>query len=222
VGDLIQNTKTNVASVGAALKARAVAPSDQSLWSSGPPRPKSGHVPERRIERSSGASLHPIRRKTRRIGALEGRSYTITLDDIRGYSQRLVSMSPHVETERRQTKEFLYRNLYYAAALEPEKGDAEHIITELFQLWMKHPEKLPESYREKAENEPLSRIICDYIAGMTDTYIYEQYEKFLGWTQGGQTSRHLPGLNGNHAPSALFTYFIRIYAELRTLPARQD
>jgi dGTPase len=45
---------------------------------------------------------------------------------------------------------------------------------------MKHPEKLPESYQEKAKTEPLPRVICDYIAGMTDTYIYEQYEKFLG------------------------------------------
>jgi dGTPase len=42
---------------------------------------------------------------------------------------------------------------------------------------MKEPEKLPSSYQEKAEQEPLARVICDYIAGMTDNYSYEQYEK---------------------------------------------
>lgn len=103
-----------------------------------------------------------------------------SLDQIREAPQRLVSLSPETEAERRQTKEFLYENLYYSPALEPEKEDAERIITELFDLWMKHPEKLPASYREKAAAEPLARVTCDYIAGMTDTYIYEQYEKFCG------------------------------------------
>ena len=45
---------------------------------------------------------------------------------------------------------------------------------------MKDPAPLPHNYREKAEEEPLPRIICDYIAGMTDNYIYEQYDKFCG------------------------------------------
>jgi dGTPase len=45
---------------------------------------------------------------------------------------------------------------------------------------MKHPQKLPPSYQEKAESEPLARIVCDYIAGMTDTYINEQYQKYCG------------------------------------------
>jgi dGTPase len=45
---------------------------------------------------------------------------------------------------------------------------------------MKDPASLPHNYREKAEEEPLPRIICDYIAGMTDNYIYEQYDKFCG------------------------------------------
>jgi dGTP triphosphohydrolase len=45
---------------------------------------------------------------------------------------------------------------------------------------MKRPELLPHSYQEKAGQEPLPRIICDYIAGMTDTFIYEQYDRLLG------------------------------------------
>ena len=62
----------------------------------------------------------------------------------------------------------------------PEKDDAERVVTELFEFWMKDPASLPHNYREKAEEEPLPRIICDYIAGMTDNYIYEQYDKFCG------------------------------------------
>lgn len=68
--------------------------------------------------------------------------------------------------------------MYFSTTLEPEKDDAERVITHLFNLWMQHPEKLPANYQEKAKSEPLARIVCDYIAGMTDNYIYEQYEKY--------------------------------------------
>ncbi|HXF14437.1 MAG TPA: dNTP triphosphohydrolase [Terriglobales bacterium] len=106
----------------------------------------------------------------------------VTLDDIRTHPTRLVGLSPQVEAERAETKEFLYHNLYYSPALDPEKEDAERVVTQLFDLWMKRPDKLPASYQEKArsESEPRARIVCDYIAGMTDTYIYEQYEKYCG------------------------------------------
>jgi dGTPase len=109
-----------------------------------------------------------------------GGSRAITLDEIRTYPKRLVGLSAEIKAEQRETKEFLYQNLYYSPVLEPEKEDAERIITQLFELWMEHPEKLPASYQEKAESEPRARVVCDYIAGMTDTYIYEQYEKYCG------------------------------------------
>jgi dGTPase len=112
----------------------------------------------------------------------DARRSTIGMEEIRASSKRLVGLSPQVEAERAETKEFLYRNLYYSPALQPEKEDAERVITQLFELWMKRPEKLPASYQEKAKNEsePRARVVCDYIAGMTDTYIYEQYEKYCG------------------------------------------
>lgn len=101
-----------------------------------------------------------------------------SLEDVRAWATRIAALSPEIEQERRQTKQFLYRNLYFSPALKPEKDDAERIIAELFELWTKQPEKLPSSYQEKAEQEPLARIVCDYIAGMTDNYIYEQYGKY--------------------------------------------
>ena len=64
-------------------------------------------------------------------------------------------------------------------ALDPDKEDAERIVTELFSFWMAKPDNLPSSYREKARQEPLPRVVCDYIAGMTDSFIYEQYQKYV-------------------------------------------
>jgi dGTPase len=100
-------------------------------------------------------------------------------EDVRAHAHRLAVLSPEVEHERRVTKAFLYANLYFSAPLNPEKKDAERVISELFAFWMKAPEHLPSNYQEKAQQEPLPRVICDYIAGMTDNFIYEQYERHI-------------------------------------------
>jgi dGTPase len=100
-----------------------------------------------------------------------------TVDDIRRFPKRLAAFSSAVEDERAQSKSFLYDNLYYSPALSDEKDDAERVVTTLFAFWMDHPESLPHNYQDKARAESLPRVICDYIAGMTDPFILEQYEK---------------------------------------------
>ncbi len=103
-----------------------------------------------------------------------------SLADVRDHSERLVAFSPEVDGERRQAKTFLYQNLYNRPALAPEKKQAETVISELFAHWMREPSSLPRNYREKLRGESPARVICDYIAGMTDNYIVEQYEKYCG------------------------------------------
>lgn len=101
------------------------------------------------------------------------------VDDVSRAPGRIVKLSASVEQERREAKEFLYQNLYFSEALDREKDDAERLIRELFEFWMAKPQDLPPNYREKARQEPLPRVVCDYIAGMTDNYIYEQYQKYF-------------------------------------------
>ena len=100
------------------------------------------------------------------------------LEDVRTRPYRLVSFSADIEKQRRQAKSFLYSTLYYSPALDSEKREGERVIRELFEFWMQNPDSLPSNYREKAEIEPLARIVCDYVAGMTDNYIYEQHQKY--------------------------------------------
>jgi len=103
-----------------------------------------------------------------------------TLADVRLNKERIAAFSPEVESERKQIKDFLYENLYYSPSLAGEKDDAEEIITELFSFWITNPLALPHNYHEKAQTEALPRVVCDYIAGMTDHFIIEQYEKYCG------------------------------------------
>jgi dGTPase len=128
---------------------------------------------KRTLNRWVGDLIHNTKEQIRHAGIRN-------LEDVRSSPDRLVRLSPPVEQERRRAKEFLYENLYFSAALNPEKNDAERVIRELFKFWMAKPENLPSSYREKATQEPLPRVVCDYVAGMTDNYIYEQYQKYCG------------------------------------------
>ncbi len=145
------------------------------VYPEAPKKLQYNEVLRRMLDRWVGDLIENTRKQVERPG-LE------TLADIRACPHRLAGLSPEIEAERRETKEFLHQNLYFSAALEPEKEAAERIITDLFDLWMSHPEKLPRNYQEKLRLEPgpLERVVCDYIAGMTDPYIYEQYEKWCG------------------------------------------
>ena len=101
-----------------------------------------------------------------------------SLDDIRKYPGRLAAFSPAVDAERQQIKDFLHESVYFSPSLADEKDNAERVVTELFNFWMENPKTLPHHYQEKAKEESLPRMICDYIAGMTDHFIFEQHEKY--------------------------------------------
>jgi dGTPase len=97
------------------------------------------------------------------------------LADIRRHLTRLALFSPQVEAERLQEKRYLYDTLYTCEPLETEHEKAEEVVTALFDHWINDPEELPVSHFEEVENEGLARVVADYIAGMTDSFILLQY-----------------------------------------------
>lgn len=103
------------------------------------------------------------------------KSGAIDLAQVRAWRERMAVFSPGVEAERREEKDYLYRELYTCPALEREHDKAESVVTELFEFWMSEPEELPDSYFAEIETEGLPRVIADYIAGMTDNFILMQY-----------------------------------------------
>jgi dGTPase len=98
-----------------------------------------------------------------------------TLADVRCYPTRLALFSPQVEAERLQEKRYLYDTLYTCEPLETEHEKAEEVVTALFEHWINDPEELPINHFEEVENEGLARVVADYIAGMTDSFILLQY-----------------------------------------------
>ena len=99
--------------------------------------------------------------------------------DIRRHPERLAAFSPETDHHRAEAKQFLYRNLYHSESLRPQKADGEKIVLDLFHWWMSNPASLPVSYQRKIQSERAARVICDYIAGMTDNYILDLHRKLI-------------------------------------------
>ena len=95
--------------------------------------------------------------------------------DVRRYPTRLASFTPESAAAVRDLKFFLQNFMYGAADLEPGRRAATCRLAQMFQAFLKRPDLLPGNYSEAAFIEPLHRVICDYIAGMTDTYFERAY-----------------------------------------------
>jgi dGTPase len=98
-----------------------------------------------------------------------------TLEQVREHPTRLATFSPLAEAHRLQEKRYLYDTLYTCDALSREHDKAEEVVTELFDFWIAEPQELPAGHIEQIEAEGLARVVADYIAGMTDSFILLQY-----------------------------------------------
>lgn len=105
---------------------------------------------------------------TREIGAT-------SLEQVRCHPTRLATFSPLAESQRLQEKRYLYETLYTCRELSQEHEKAEQVVTELFNFWIAEPDELPSGYVDQIESEGLARVVADYIAGMTDSFILLQY-----------------------------------------------
>lgn len=76
-------------------------------------------------------------------------------------------------------KQFLYQRMYRHYRLVRMQAKAERFISEIFQAYMKEPAMLPAATRRRLDAAPLPRVIADYIAGMTDRYALDEWQKLF-------------------------------------------
>ena len=103
-----------------------------------------------------------------------------SVEDVRSRDSRLVGLSPEKAAENKRLKEFLFQKLYSHSEVRAERKRIIKSVEGLFKHFMERPRGLPPSYFVKTKEAPPHRVVCDYIAGMTDTYLLEQYRKYLG------------------------------------------
>jgi len=101
------------------------------------------------------------------------------LNDVKTVNKILISYSPHAEENTKELKDFLHKNAYQHYKVERMRIKAERYVTLLFQTYRDNPTLLPRKYIERMEDESNERVICDYIAGMTDRYALDEYKKLF-------------------------------------------
>jgi len=99
-----------------------------------------------------------------------------SLAAVRNAGHRLVTFSDDMEQRRHQAKQYLLQELYHATYLERDHALAEKIIAGLFRYWIRNPLELPASHETQIAREGAPRVVADYIAGMTDRYIEDQWQ----------------------------------------------
>ncbi|MDX2154730.1 MAG: dNTP triphosphohydrolase [Bryobacteraceae bacterium] len=97
---------------------------------------------------------------------------------VRRAPQRVGAYSPAAAETSLALKAFLRSRVYFSDDLVEERGRAAVAIAELFGFYLKYPERLPPGHREG--EAPLYRVVCDYIAGMTDGYFQKTYAELIG------------------------------------------
>jgi dGTPase len=102
-----------------------------------------------------------------------------SLEDLRNVNRQVVCFSPELSRKNRELKRFLMENLYRHYKVERMRVKAERYLSQLFGTYAKHPTLLPRKYLKKMDTYGRERVICDYIAGMTDRFALDEFKKLF-------------------------------------------
>jgi dGTPase len=98
-----------------------------------------------------------------------------TVEDVRDLDYRLARLTEDALTINRQMRTLLIHHVYANAELISDRKLAQKRLGRLFQYLVEHPECVSAGYRESLKERPAHRVVCDYIAGMTDQYFLKRY-----------------------------------------------
>jgi dGTPase len=103
-----------------------------------------------------------------------------TVDDVRALGYRLVRLTPEAATVNDQLRSLLVNHVYSYAQLVEDRSAAVARIRELFEFLLEYPDRVSAGYRERLHEMPVHRVVCDYVAGMTDAFLVRVHRELLG------------------------------------------
>jgi len=103
-----------------------------------------------------------------------------TVEDIRRQSRRLAGFSPDMAKLNGDLKRFLFARLYSQPSIVEDRDRSVAALDALFSFFLADPKRMPLQYSELALHQPPHRVICEYIAGMTDHFLLRQCHELLG------------------------------------------
>jgi dGTPase len=101
-------------------------------------------------------------------------------DDARRQPGPLIRFSNELGEANRALRKFLYQNVYYHPRVSEVNRRACEMLRRVFEAYLVDPERLGDGATRRIEKEGLHRTVCDYVAGMTDRYLMEEYARIAG------------------------------------------
>ena len=143
-------------------------------WSNGQPLP---HITRHEIIRELiGLSVTDVLENTM---AKINDNNVDSVEKVQVQDTNLVGYSDQFGPKVRQLKKFLFDRMYRHYRLIRMQTKAERFITELFNAYVDEPNMLPTDTQRLLDNAPISQVVSDYIAGMTDRYALAEWEKLF-------------------------------------------
>jgi dGTPase len=103
-----------------------------------------------------------------------------SVETLQRLDHNVVGWSAEMASPNQELKRFLYENLYRHYRVVRMQSKAENILSNLFQSYLGEPAQLPDEVQQRAKaTGHLHRVICDYIAGMTDRFALDEYDKLF-------------------------------------------
>ena len=105
---------------------------------------------------------------------------TLVMDMITHTQQTgTLGMQPQIKQAMDDLRTFLFLRVYKNPVAKGEESKARTMLQALYTYYIKHPEKLPADFIPQLDFDGMPRVICDYIAGMTDKYAVAKYEEIF-------------------------------------------
>ena len=102
-----------------------------------------------------------------------------SVEDVRQAPRRLVGFTPPLSERVRELKDFLLNNMYRHYRVVRMGDKAARLLRDLFQVYVNEPLQLPPHYQQRIGEDGVHRVVCDYIAGMTDRFALDEHRKLF-------------------------------------------
>jgi dGTPase len=117
-----------------------------------------------------------------------------SVTEVRMAGRTVIRFSQPLFEDLKVIRVFLFQRMYRAPEVVAMRAEVTGVIETLFPLLMQNPDRLPKQWRkdveEAADETALARIVVDYIAGMTDRFAIQSWERLTGETFRGQALTH--------------------------------
>ena len=102
-----------------------------------------------------------------------------SVENVRRAPRRLAGFDAPMSAQSAGLKKFLLERLYNHPVIVIDRERSVEALAQLFEFYVEHPDSMPKAHAELAQQGPKYRVVCDYIAGMTDHFLLRHHSELL-------------------------------------------